>query len=426
MEIYNKRMIIVENKGITILADIENDFYIRASDIMIDFLKYNDGIEQKQLEKKYTHNELNSFYKQLEKYKRYFTYKNIIPNDIVYGDGNITSLTLNVSSSCNQKCDYCFEGNNFCNNIAYMSKAVSIKAIDLFLIQLKGKRGCVTFTGGEPLINFTIIKYVTEYIINKTEKINFVIKTNGTLLNAKILDFLIENKFFIQISLDGCKEAHECHRKYKENENSTFNKVNLVIKEIVNRNYVKNIGINAVVTHDTIKYLEKSNSYLKKLVGSGRYSIKPVMKDNSNGYELSEQDYNKYLDYIIKLDKHEVELHNEYSNCGIGISNLAIDTNGDIYPCYRLSGIEKYLLGNVFEQGFKYKLPSDLEKLYALNENEKCADCKNVSLCQTGCFSEKLLNNSISKCSCVEKDIMEHFIKKKLINTGLYKRLDII
>jgi len=428
-----------EGAQATVIGSLEDNFFIRASDIMKEFLKVCEKMETEELEEylngKFSPNIVKLFFKKLDDYKKYIFFLGQDKQEVKPYNFNQKkrTLTLNISHACNLKCTYCFEGIEFRKNSEMMDKDTAIKATSLFLEQLGDTKGTIIFTGGEPLLNITVFKEVVNFVKSKTCNVKFLIKTNGTLISRDIMDYLISNEFIIQISMDGCKDAHDCHRKYANGE-PTFNIVENVIHNILDKDYGHNLIINGTVTHQNIELLEESYEYFKSIKGIKSYFIKPVMGEKEQEFTLSDDDYKIYTKNLFSRAKEEYAATGEndvnYDRvdgiCGIGVWHISVDTDGKIYPCYRLSGIDEFLMGDIMQTGLSLTIPKKLADLYNIDLNSKCSDCFGKLFCKRGCYANKLLAAPSDTCKSVEKQFGEFFLIENLVNSNVYMQLPMI
>lgn len=181
-----------------------SDYLIKRKDIYKNLLEQNFFKEYNRCK---ISNRLNPFV------------KDIIKN-------RLKRLTLQVTYNCNLKCKYCFFSDAYThskNRNIMMNEKIAKKSIDYYLAHSKKcNRYEFSFYGGEPLLNFSLIKYCVDYILQKIDgrKIDFYITTNFTILNDEILEFLVNNNFNIAISLDGPEEIHNEFRKFSNNQGS--------------------------------------------------------------------------------------------------------------------------------------------------------------------------------------------------------------
>ena len=335
-----------------------------------------------------------------------------------------TSLHIvSLSKDCNLQCKYCFMSATK-NKGFLMSKSTAEKVVD-FIFQSPSKLIEIHFTGGEPFLNFEVMKFIVERAkeLNKkkNKKLIFSLTTNLTILNNEIISFLKENNFHITVSIDGPKEIHNKFRAFFD---LTYNNIKKLKKEGLN------LGFLPVITKESLKKwkeiidffvfdLEFYLVHWKYLYPSG------YAKENWDlvGYKAEEfvDSWKKVINYMLKLNEEGIPvkerwatillkkiLKKEESNmtclmnpCG-GVSlQLSYDWDGKIYTCDEGKGIEELCLGDVFNDDYKSirKKPIAIE-LVSLSSNldYSCKDCAFNPWCGT-CVVENLLR---------EKNLFSH------------------
>lgn len=324
-----------------------------------------------------------------------------------------SGLTLMVSQECNLRCKYCYgEGGEY-NNKGKMTFEIAKKAIDYFVKVSKVDKVGICFFGGEPLTNFVLIKEIIDYTksienyINK--KFHFSITTNGTLLTNKIKKFLLDNNIFITISLDGTKEVTDSNRYYISKKG-----VYDVIKSNINK-LDKKVVVRATIAPPNYDMKKSINHLVKDLkLNSVAWAVADNLLTEEDFYKISES-YNKLLDELwntIKLKKYnEVKKYSMFMNnlrkfskdgirikcCGAANNMIAIDINGDVYPCHRFVGLKRYVLTNVDSNTkFNEKIFSKMD----LKNFDKCKYCIARNICGGACINENVYANlSINKPS---------------------------
>ena len=318
-----------------------------------------------------------------------------------------------VSQECNLRCKYCYgEGGEY-NNKGKMTFEIAKKAIDYFVKVSKVDKVGICFFGGEPLTNFVLIKEIIDYTksienyINK--KFHFSITTNGTLLTNKIKKFLLDNNIFITISLDGTKEVTDSNRYYISKKG-----VYDVIKSNINK-LDKKVVVRATIAPPNYDMKKSINHLVKDLkLNSVAWAVADNLLTEEDFYKISES-YNKLLDELwntIKLKKYnEVKKYSMFMNnlrkfskdgirikgCGAANNMIAIDINGDVYPCHRFVGLKRYVLTNVDSNTkFNEKIFSKMD----LKKFDKCKYCIARNICGGACINENVYANlSINKPS---------------------------
>lgn len=320
------------------------------------------------------------------------------------GELNIKSIVLFMIQECNLRCTYCYgEGGEYSHK-GIINLDTAKKSVDFLFDNSKDKKIAMAFFGGEPLLNFGLIKDIVSYAKKKEEEtgksINFAITTNGTLLTDEITDFLIENKFTITISIDGCKELHDVNRFYA-NGKGTYD---TVIKNT--RRLVENAAVSARATITNTNFDMVKNFYDLYKLGFKRVNMAPCTEmlddDSFAKYTKSFESLLGEYDKMLTEGKYkEVQALGEINKkiqkvdmggtatrfCGSLSSGLAIDVNGNIYPCHRLVGKDEFLVGNVFE-GMDEEKYANLDADMLVSSHDKCSDCWAANLCGGGCISD--------------------------------------
>lgn len=324
-------------------------------------------------------------------------------------DFHIKALCLNIAHDCNLRCGYCFASTgDYHGGRKLMPLEVAKKAID-FLIQNSGnrKRLEVDFFGGEPLLNFDVVKATVEYgrSIEKEygKHIGFTLTTNATLLDDNIMDYLNENMDNVVLSIDGRKNVNDNMRK-TINEKGTYDIILPKIKRFLEKRGEKSHYIRGTFTAHNLDFVNDVLSFADE--GFKEISIEPVIAPSDREYAIKEEhldtimkEYEKLADKIIEYEKsgkpfrfyhYMIELdggpcvYKRVSSCGSGVEYFAVTPDGDLYPCHQFVGREGYLMGNVFE-GIKN---SDIQKKFSENtvyHKAKCNECWAKFYCSGGC-----------------------------------------
>ena len=427
-----KKFLVFDSWGVIVFCNPENGFIFRASDIFLDFItfceKFNYDVIVAELRNKYPEQLIAKFFKNFDTNKDFLLFdeankKNI---DSLYNE-SYKVLTLNLVHGCNLRCKYCFEELDFRMSSGIMTEDIALLATKSFISQLRDDVGQIIFTGGEPLLNFSIIKKIVSYVQTKNAEISYLIKTNGTLINKDILNFIVENKIKIQISIDGIRDSNDLNRVYPNNK-GTFEDVMPVVYDFIENNYIHNVNLHGTVTHQTIQYLHESFTYLKSLHKDLRVDFMPVMDTKEKIYALTREDYKIYLkDYVLNKNLNITKTGESSDKiCGIGVSHISVDTNGDVYPCYRLTGKQEYIMGNILLDGFNLNKIPQLSELYDLLFSSECGNCYAKSICRNGCYADKLLAGENFNCDFNEKLVLDEVIKESFSNINLLLSYSII
>jgi len=417
-----KRGVIVvhqyKNNGYNILLDVNSGSVHVVDDIVYDMIAlYKEKSKEEiilQLGKKYSESELNEAYdeiSQLENEGVLFTkdsYKDYV-FDFKKRPTVVKALCLHIAHDCNLACRYCFAGEGeYQGDKSLMSFEVGKKALD-FLIANSGKRRNleVDFFGGEPLMNFDVVKQLVEYG-REQEKIHdknfrFTLTTNGLLLNDDIMEFANKEMDNVVLSIDGRKQVHDLMRPSKNNKGSYDIIVPKFIKFANSRNQ-KKYYVRGTFTHNNLDF-SKDVLHLADL-GFEQISMEPVVSLPDEPYAIKEEDVKIICDEYDKLAKEMIKRNKDgkgfnffhfmidlsggpcvakrLSGCGSGTEYLAVTPWGDLYPCHQFVGDEKFLLGNV-DEGIKKTDLVDEFKSCNVYAKEKCRDCFARFYCSGGC-----------------------------------------
>lgn len=366
-----------------------------------------------------------------------------------------------VTLRCNMKCVYCHAGSSAEDKNQFdMDEDTARKTVD-FIFQSPSKSITIEFQGGEPLLNWKIIRYIVEYATEKNKEakkdLKFAIVTNLTLMDEEKMEYLIKNKIPLCTSLDGPKKLHDKNRIFSKSSN--YEQVVYWIKrfqeEYKKRGINQNVNALVTLTKDSMKFSsEIIDEYVnlgmngihlrflnhlgvaKKTWGSIKYSVddylsfwKKAMErikfHHKNGKKIIER-MAEIMNHKIgtKFDPNYLELR---SPCGAAIGQLAYQYNGDIFTCDegRMLGDDSFLLGNVKKD--KYKDVVTCTKACAvvnasINDQYICDNCAYkpyCGLCPVCSFSENgsLIENISNSVRCkIFKEQFDWVVKEKFIN----------
>lgn len=320
----------------------------------------------------------------------------------------VKALCLHVSHDCNLRCRYCFADEGAYHSVREtMSLDVAKAAVD-FLIRESGNRKVleVDFFGGEPLMNFDVVRETVYYAKSQADKAGkkflFTTTTNGLLLDDEKIKFFNEEMENVVLSLDGRKEVHDAVRKTVSGKGS-FDAVIEKIKKFVRSRGDKHYYVRGTFTAKNLDF-SKDVLFLADN-GFDSISMEPVVTDIPDlqiteemlpcvekEYEALCDEYVKreaegkgflFFHFIIDLDGGPC-LSKRVSACGAGNEYLSVVPNGDLYPCHQFAGEARWRMGSVFEG----KIDGKIRALFAescLFTRKKCADCFAKYICSGGC-----------------------------------------
>ena len=323
----------------------------------------------------------------------------------------VKALCLHIAHDCNLACKYCFaEEGEYHGRRALMSYEVGKKALD-FLIKNSGNRRNleVDFFGGEPLMNWQVVKDLVAYG-REQEKIHnkhfrFTITTNGVLLNDEIQEFVNKEMDNVVLSLDGRKEINDQMRPFRNGKGSYDLIVPKFQKLAESRNQEK-YYIRGTFTRNNLDFSNDIMHFAD--LGFKQMSIEPVVGDESDPYAIREENLPKIREEYDKLAKMMIEREKEgkgfnffhfmidlnggpcvakrLSGCGSGTEYLAVTPWGDLYPCHQFVGQDDFLMGNVDDGIVKPEIADDFRSCNVYSK-DKCRNCFAKFYCSGGCMA---------------------------------------
>lgn len=323
--------------------------------------------------------------------------------------GVVKALCLHVAHTCNLNCAYCFASQGkYHGDRAIMSFEVGKQAFD-YLIKNSGTRRNleVDFFGGEPLMNFDVVKQLVAYArqIEKEHNKNFrfTLTTNGLLIDDDVIDFANKEMSNVVLSLDGRKEIHDRYR-VDYSGNGSWDRIVPKFQQLVEAREGKNYYMRGTFTHRNPDFLNDIKQMLD--LGFNELSMEPVVCAPGDPAELTEEDLPIVLDQYEKLAELMLErnkqgkpftfyhymidltggpcIYKRISGCGSGTEYMAVTPWGDLYPCHQFVGDEKFRLGDVWTGVTNTEIQSEFAacNVYA---HEECKDCWARLYCSGGC-----------------------------------------
>ena len=321
----------------------------------------------------------------------------------------VKALCLHIAHDCNLACRYCFaEEGEYHGRRALMSFEVGKKALD-FLVANSGSREHleVDFFGGEPLLNWKVVKQLVEYGRSLEEanhkKFRFTLTTNGVLLNDEIMEFCNREMSNVVLSLDGRKEINDKMRPFR-NGNGSYDMIVPKFQKFAESRGQKNYYVRGTFTRNNLDFADDVIHYAD--LGFQQMSMEPVVADPAEDYAIREEDIPQILKEYDKLALEYIKRKKDgrgfnffhfmldltagpcvakrLAGCGSGTEYLAVTPWGDLYPCHQFVGNEKFLLGNV-DTGIVNTDIRDEFKLCNVYAKETCKDCFARFYCSGGC-----------------------------------------
>ncbi len=321
----------------------------------------------------------------------------------------VKALCLHIAHDCNLACRYCFaEEGEYHGHRELMSLEVGKKALDFLIANSGFRRNLeVDFFGGEPLMNWKVVKELVAYG-REQEKIHnkqfrFTLTTNGVLINDEVMEFANREMGNVVLSIDGRKEINDHMRPFRKGKGSYDLIVPKFQRFAESRNQDR-YYVRGTFTHYNLDFSEDV-LHLAEL-GFKQISVEPVVAEDSEAYALREEDLPKLFAEYDKLAAEMVRRKKEggdfnffhfmidleggpcvakrLSGCGSGTEYLAVTPWGDFYPCHQFVGNEEFLMGNVWDGVTRTDIQDEFKccNVYA---KEKCRSCFAKFYCSGGC-----------------------------------------
>ena len=323
--------------------------------------------------------------------------------------GVVKALCLHIAHTCNLNCEYCFASQGkYHGERSMMSFEVGKRAFD-WLIENSGSRRNleVDFFGGEPLMNFDVVKQLVEYARSiekeKGKNFRFTLTTNGMLVDDDVIDFCNREMSNVVLSLDGRKEIHDRYRVDYAG-NGSWDKIVPKFQKFVEKRGGKNYYMRGTFTHANPDFLKDIQTMLD--LGFNELSMEPVVCAAGDPSELTEADFpivcQQYEDLAMLMLKKDKEgkpftfyhymidltggpcIYKRISGCGSGTEYMAVTPWGDLYPCHQFVGDERFKLGDIWKGVDNTEIQSEFAacNVYA---HPECRDCWARLYCSGGC-----------------------------------------
>ena len=443
---YNDMNIVldVHSGGVHVVDDLSYEIldYIKAPmdekcpDNIIDGLsgKYNaDEITS-------CYDELYSLYKEKilfseDDYERFAKYSVASP---------VKAMCLLISQDCNLRCEYCFaETGDFGMGRSLMSLETGKKAID-FLLEKSGNRENLEldFFGGEPLMNFDVVKEIVEYARMREKEygknFRFTVTTNGLLLTDDKIDFINKEMSNVVLSIDGRKCVND-RMRHRVDGTGCYDTIIEKFRKTVDSRGNKEYYVRGTYTKYNLDFSEDVFHLYEQ--GFDQISVEPVVAPDTAPYALTEKElpaifaeYDKLAERLLENDKNGKHFNffhfmldldqgpcaiKRLRGCGCGNEYVAISPNGDIYPCHQFVGIDEWKMGNLNEETFDYKIKDYFASAHIYTK-EECKKCWAKFYCSGGCNANNYIYagdvHNAYKMSCeIEKKRLECAIYMKAV-----------
>lgn len=420
-----------KNNGYNIVLDVNSGCVHIVDDLVYDLIEQyetagQDGLAEAMLERynrpednedagvKYTPEDIREAMKEIEELKEagsLFTddiYKDYII-DFKKRQTVVKALCLHIAHDCNLACRYCFaEEGEYKGRRALMSYEVGKQALDFLIVNSGNRRNLeVDFFGGEPLMNFDVVKQIVAYGREQEKhhdkKFRFTLTTNGVLLNDDIMEFANREMANVVLSIDGRKEVNDYMRPFRNGKGS-YDLILPKFEKLADSRNQTNYYVRGTFTRHNLDFSEDV-LHLADL-GFKQISVEPVVAAPEEEYAIREEDLPKIYDEYDKLAKEMIKRKKEgrdfnffhfmidlsggpcvakrLSGCGSGTEYLAVTPWGDLYPCHQFVGNDEFLMGNVFDGVTKTQIRDEF-KLCNVYAKDKCRECFARFYCSGGC-----------------------------------------
>ncbi|PWM46435.1 MAG: thioether cross-link-forming SCIFF peptide maturase [Clostridiales bacterium] len=413
--------------GVNIVMDVESGAVHILEDLPYEILHFLD-------ENNITKNCPDKLYKSLVKYSRediesaYAELYSLYQEGLLFSKRDyeinlqseypIKALCLHISHDCNLRCKYCFaDGGDFMQGRKTMPLEVAKKAIDFIIARSENRKHLeVDFFGGEPLMNFDVVKQTVQYArsIEKehNKEFRFTLTTNGVLLDDDVIDFVNKEMSNVVLSLDGRKCVNDDVRITPNNKGS-YDAIVPKFQKLVRQRQGKDYYVRGTFTAKNLDF-SKDVMHIHSL-GFDQVSVEPVVLDKESPMAIQKQmlpeifkEYDLLAEELIALKKKGEFLNffhfmidldqgpcvvKRVKGCGSGTEYVAVTPDGDIYPCHRFVGNEDFKMGNVM-QNFETdkKIAKDFAACTVLAKPD-CEKCFAKYYCSGGCAANNYNEN---------------------------------
>ena len=407
-----------KNNGYDIVLDVNSGAIHVVDDVTYDVIALYEGHTREEivnsLRERYPETEVEEALDEVqmlvdnEELFTKDTYENYIM-DFKKRPTVVKALCLHIAHDCNLACQYCFaEEGEYHGRRALMSFEVGKKALDFLIANSGNRRNLeVDFFGGEPLMNWQVVKDLVAYGREQEKlhdkKFRFTLTTNGVLLNDEVMEFCNREMGNVVLSIDGRKEVHDKMRPFRKGAGS-YDLIVPKFQQFAESRHQDKYYVRGTFTHYNLDFSEDV-LHLADL-GFKQISVEPVVAEPKEPYAIREEDLPKLFEEYDKLAVEMIRRHKSgedfnffhfmidleggpcvakrLSGCGSGTEYLAVTPWGDFYPCHQFGGNEKFLLGNV-DEGILNTDIRDEFKCCNVYAKEKCRKCFARFYCSGGC-----------------------------------------
>ncbi len=411
-----------------ILIDVNSGAIHIIDDICFDILDvinkenlytYSEDKLISQFSGKYKKQDILETYQEIQ---TMFQNDKLFTGDLLFGKNTkdkivnspIKAMCINIAHDCNLECEYCFaaKGDFGCGR-ELMTLDTAKKAIDFLISNSENRHNLeVDFFGGEPLMNFNVIRDTVGYARSIEKKFGknfrFTITTNGILLDDEKIDFINKEMDNVVLSLDGRKTINDKLRLTKSGK-SSYEMIVPKYQKLVNSRKDKDYYVRGTFTKNNLDF-SKDVIHMHEL-GFKNMSIEPVVSDPRLSYSIKKEDldaifqeYELLAKKIIELKKKNEKINffhfmidlekspcaiKKFKGCGCGNEYVAVTPNGDIYPCHQFVGQDEFKMGNLNNNTFNQEIKSKFSSNNIYSKDE-CKKCWAKYFCSGGCSANNL------------------------------------
>lgn len=367
---------------------------------------------------------------------------------------NINQIVLQITQNCNLRCSYCTYSGNYYNR-THSKKSMDVKtalaAVDFLMLHSSGvEEVAISFYGGEPILEFELIKSVVHYVKQNypEKKVRYNLTTNLTMFNDYVIDFLIKNDVSVMISIDGPEKVQDKYRVFSNGKGS-YSTVVSNAKRICEKSkeYFAKCLTNTVISpgsdyRDILDFLDGDELF------GPLYSTSTLVNDDDSKIPISYDDdyyciYKKekfklmlamlgLIDFesvsslvkadlteILKMDRllliggtHRMKAHHPGGPCIPGQKRVFVDVNGYFYPCEKIAEVDNFKIGDI-THGLDYEKIRQMINVGKCTEDE-CLKCWAFLYCGT-CVAKMVTEGRISRkkrleqCGNTKDNLLRHF-----------------
>ncbi|MCI8624204.1 MAG: thioether cross-link-forming SCIFF peptide maturase [Provencibacterium sp.] len=326
----------------------------------------------------------------------------------------VKAMCLHVAHDCNLRCEYCFAGTgNYSGERAVMPVETGKKAIDYLIAHSQGRRNLeVDFFGGEPLLNFPLIREVVAYARSLEKEhgknFRFTVTTNGVLLDDEKIDFINREMYNVVLSVDGRPEVNDRIRRRVDG-SGCYRQIMPNFKKLVERRGDGQYYVRGTFTRYNLDFAEDVLHFYNE--GFDQISVEPVVAPAEAPYSLTEEhlprifaEYERlaqlliehrragkkfnFFHFMLDLDQGPCAIK-RLRGCGCGNEYVAVTPDGDVYPCHQFVGMEGYKMGDIWEGSIDRAMKADFARATVYDKPE-CRSCWAKFYCSGGCNANHL------------------------------------